>query len=438
MTTPTTIRPNIRSLIPFLVFLVFYLGLSIWSGDFYSIPMPTAFLVASAAAFALNRKQSLAEKTDIFAKGMGETNIMLMCLIFILAGSFAATAKAAGAVDATVLICRHLIPDQLLVAGFFLISCLISLAIGTSCGTIAAVMPIAAGLVQAMNLDICLMTGAVIGGAMFGDNMSMISDTTIAATRTQGVAMRDKFIMNLKMVLPAAAITLVIYLFTGQNDATLAPATTITFRDIVATLPYLLILAGAIAGLNVLLLLFIGTVLSIATGCLANDMTIFQMLTEGGKGIQSMSETLMVAILAGGLLHTIRHNGGIAYLMEKIERLINSERKCELGIMALVSCVNLFTANNTVAIVISGPIAKDLSNKYRCDSRRVASILDAASCAIQGLIPYGAQLLIAVGILKNTGLSTGALDLLGTLYYPILLGITLLISIALHRKSKQG
>ena len=434
MTTPTTTRPNIRSLIPFLVFLVFYLGLSIWSGDFYSIPMPTAFLVASAAAFALNRKQSLAEKTDIFAKGMGETNIMLMCLIFILAGSFAATAKAAGAVDATVLICRHLIPDQLLVAGFFLISCLISLAIGTSCGTIAAVMPIAAGLVQAMNLDICLMTGAVIGGAMFGDNMSMISDTTIAATRTQGVAMRDKFIMNLKMVLPAAAITLVIYLFTGQNDATLAPATTITFRDIVATLPYLLILADAIAGLNVLLLLFIGTVLSIATGCLANDMTIFQMLTEGGKGIQSMSETLMVAILAGGLLHTIRHNGGIAYLMEKIERLINSERKCELGIMALVSCVNLFTANNTVAIVISGPIAKDLSHKYGCDSRRVASILDAASCAIQGLIPYGAQLLIAVGILKNTGLATGALDLLGTLYYPILLGITLLISITLHRK----
>lgn len=434
MTTPTTIRPNIRSLIPFLVFLVFYLGLSIWSGDFYSIPMPTAFLVASAAAFLLNRKQSLAEKTDIFAKGMGETNIMLMCLIFILAGSFAATAKAAGAVDATVLICRHLIPDQLLVAGFFLISCLISLAIGTSCGTIAAVMPIAAGLVQAMNLDICLMTGAVIGGAMFGDNMSMISDTTIAATRTQGVAMRDKFIMNLKMVLPAAAITLVIYLFTGQNDAALAPASSITLRDFVATLPYLLILAGAITGLNVLLLLFVGTVLSIATGCLANEMTIFQMLTEGGKGIQSMSETLMVAILAGGLLHTIRHNGGIAYLMEKIERLINSERKCELGIMALVSCVNLFTANNTVAIVISGPIAKDLSHKYGCDSRRVASILDAASCAIQGLIPYGAQLLIAVGILKNTGLTTSALDLLGTLYYPILLGITLLISIALHRR----
>lgn len=437
MTTSTPTPPNLRSLIPFLVFLVFYLGLSIWSGDFYSIPMPTAFLVASASAFLLNRKQSLTEKTEIFAKGMGETNIMLMCLIFILAGSFAATAKAAGAVDATVLICRHLIPDQLLIGGFFIISCLISLAIGTSCGTIAAVMPIAAGLIQAMNLDVCLMTGAVIGGAMFGDNMSMISDTTIAATRTQGVAMRDKFIMNLKMVLPAAAITLLIYLLTSQTEVALAPATAISFRNIIATIPYLLILIGAIAGMNVMLLLFLGTVLSIATGCLSNQMTFFQMLTEGGKGIQSMAETLMVAILAGGLLHMIRHNGGIAFLMEKIERLIQSERKCEFGIMALVSCVNLFTANNTVAIVISGPIAKDLSQKYGCDSRRVASILDAASCAIQGLIPYGAQLLIAIGILKNTGLTTNTLDLLGALYYPLLLGITLLISISLHRQSKQ-
>ena len=439
MTSPisSTPRPSAYALLPFLVFVVFYLGLSLWSGDFYSIPMPTAFLVASATAFLMNRKTTLAEKTDTFAKGMGEPNIMIMCLIFILAGSFAATAKAAGAVDATVLICRHLIPDQLLIAGFFLISCLISLAIGTSCGTIAAVMPIAAGLVQAMDLDICLMAGAVIGGAMFGDNMSMISDTTIAATRTQNVAMRDKFIMNLKMVLPTACITLLIYLFTGQNATPPPPAATITLRDIAATLPYLLILGGAIAGMNVMALLFFGTVLSIATGCIAGQHPFLQMLTEGGKGIQSMSETLMVAILAGGLLHMIRHNGGIAFLMEKIERLINSNRKCELGIMALVSCVNLFTANNTVAIVVSGPIAKDLSNKYNCDPRRIASILDAASCAIQGIIPYGAQILIAVGILKNAGISIGALDLLGALYYPLLLGAALILSILLHGRFKR-
>lgn len=439
MTPPTssTPRPSAYALLPFLVFVVFYVGLSLWSGDFYSIPMPTAFLVASATAFLMNQKTTLAEKTETFAKGMGEPNIMIMCLIFILAGSFAATAKAAGAVDATVLICRHLIPDQLLIAGFFLISCLISLAIGTSCGTIAAVMPIAAGLVQAMDLDICLMAGAVIGGAMFGDNMSMISDTTIAATRTQNVAMRDKFIMNLKMVLPTACLTLLIYLFTGQNATPPPPAAAITLRDITATLPYLLILGGAIAGMNVMALLFFGTVFSIATGCIAGQHPFLQMLTEGGKGIQSMSETLMVAILAGGLLHMIRHNGGIAFLMEKIERLINSNRKCELGIMALVSCVNLFTANNTVAIVVSGPIAKDLSNKYGCDPRRIASILDAASCAIQGIIPYGAQILIAVGILKNAGISTGALDLLGALYYPLLLGAALILSILLHGRFKR-
>lgn len=439
MTSPisSTPRPSAYALLPFLVFVVFYLGLSLWSGDFYSIPMPTAFLVASATAFLMNRKVTLAEKTETFAKGMGEPNIMIMCLIFILAGSFAATAKAAGAVDATVLICRHLIPDQLLIAGFFLISCLISLAIGTSCGTIAAVMPIAAGLVQAMDLDICLMAGAVIGGAMFGDNMSMISDTTIAATRTQNVAMRDKFIMNLKMVLPTACLTLLIYLFTGQNATPPPPAATITLRDIAATLPYLLILGGAIAGMNVMALLFFGTVISIAIGCIAGQHPFLQMLTEGGKGIQSMSETLMVAILAGGLLHMIRHNGGIAFLMEKIERLINSNRKCELGIMALVSCVNLFTANNTVAIVVSGPIAKDLSNKYNCDPRRIASILDAASCAIQGIIPYGAQILIAVGILKNAGISMGALDLLGALYYPLLLGAALILSILLHGRFKR-
>lgn len=432
--TPQAPHPNARALLPFLVFLVFYLGLSLWSGDFYSIPMPIAFLVASASAFLLNRKQTLAVKTDVFSKGMGETNIMLMCLIFILAGSFAATAKAAGAVDATVLICRHLIPDQLIIAGFFLISCLISLAIGTSCGTIAAVMPIAAGLIQTMNLDLCLMAGAVIGGAMFGDNMSMISDTTIAATRTQAVAMRDKFIMNLKMVLPAAAITLIIYLIAGQNETPPPPAAAITLKDCISTLPYLVILGGAIAGVNVMALLFFGTLFSIAIGFFTTPITFVQFLNEGGKGVLSMSETLIVALLAGGLLHMIRHNGGITYLLEKIERLINSERKCELGIMAIVSCVNLFTANNTVAIVISGPIAKDLSNKYNCDPRRVASILDAASCAIQGLIPYGAQILIAVGILKNLGLPIGALDLLGALYYPILLGFTLITATLLHRR----
>lgn len=434
--TETAPKGHAIALLPFAIFLLFYLGLSLWSGDFYSIPMPLAFLVAGASAFCLNRpRRTLTEKMECFAKGMGESNIMIMCLIFILAGAFAATAKAAGAVDATVLICRHLIPNQLILCGFFLISCLISVAIGTSCGTIAAVMPIAVGLVEPMNISPTLMAGAVIGGAMFGDNLSMISDTTIAATRTQGVAMRDKFFANLKMVLPAAILAIVIYtsigILQGVSDAAEA-LPSITAWDLLFTVPYALILFGAIMGMNVIALLFSGTVLSITVGCLSSKLTFLTALSSGGAGIQAMSETLIVALLAGGLLHTIRQNGGIDFLLSQIERLVHSSKQCEFGIMMLVSCVNLFTANNTVAIVISGPIARMLSQKYGCEPKRIAGILDTASCAVQGIIPYGAQLLIAIGILKNAGISVHSLDLIGALYYPFLIGIALIIAILLH------
>ena len=431
-----TVRPNPIALIPFLIFLLFYLGLSIWTGDFYAIPMPIAFLVASVSAFVLNRKASLTEKMETFAKGMGESNIMIMCLIFVLAGAFAATAQAAGSVDATVLICRHLIPNQFIIPGFFIVSCLISLAIGTSCGTIAAVMPIAVGLIQTMHLDVALMTGAVIGGAMFGDNMSMISDTTIAATRTQGITMREKFLVNIRIALPTTLVTLCLYGFIGQTTQLPPTLAAITFQDILRTLPYLLILAGALAGLNVMLLLFLGTFISVFTGHFVSNIAFCELLTCGGRGIQSMADTLVIAILAGGLLHMIRHNGGITYLMMKIERFITSKCKCEFGIAALVGCINLFTANNTVAIVISGPIAKELSQKYGCDARRIASVLDSASCAVQGVIPYGAQLLIAIGILNGYQITLSALTLLGALYYPILLGVALIISILLKGHQK--
>jgi Na+/H+ antiporter NhaC len=436
LTQPNAPRPNPKALIPFLVFLLFYLGISLWTSDFYAIPMPIAFLVAAASAFTLNRKAKLSEKVELFAKGMGECDIMIMCLIFVLAGAFAATAQAAGSVDATVLICRHLIPDQFLIPGFFLISCLISLAIGTSCGTIAAVMPIAAGLIQSMNLDAALMAGAVIGGAMFGDNMSMISDTTIAATRTQGIAMREKFLTNIQIALPTTVVTLCIYFFVGKNTQLPPVLSDISFKDILATLPYLLILAGALSGFNVMALLFLGALLSVFTGHFVGDIAIRDLLTSSGRGIQSMADTLIIAILAGGLLHMIRSNGGIAYLMTKIERFVTSKWKCELGITALVGCVNLFTANNTVAIVIAGPIAKELSQKYGCNARRIASILDAASCTVQGLIPYGAQLLIAIGILNSCHISLSAFKLIGALYYPILLGFALIISILLNGRRK--
>ena len=422
---------SFTALIPFLVFLFFYLGLSIYAKDFYKVPMPVAFLVASASAFLLNRKKSLGEKMEIFAKGMGENNIMIMCLIFILAGAFAATAKAAGAVDATVLISRHFIPDALILPELFFLACFISLAIGTSCGTIAALTPIAAGLITSMGLSPALALGAVIGGAMFGDNMSMISDTTIAATRTQNVAMRDKFIMNLKMILPAALLTSLIY-FTAKTPGTIhAALPPLSWKHFLATTPYLLILAGALTGLNVMLLLFLGTVFAAFFGICCTPLTFWEALGNMGKGSLGMAETLIVAILAGGLLGMIRHNGGIRYLLEKIQYTIKGRYGCELGIMFLVGLVNLFTANNTVAIVVAGPVAKDLSDKYGCDPKRISSILDTASCAIQGLIPYGAQILIATGIASGSGIQISSLELIFSLYYPLLLGVALLLSIFL-------
>ncbi|MBR2723225.1 MAG: Na+/H+ antiporter NhaC family protein [Lentisphaeria bacterium] len=423
-----------KALVPFIVFMVFYLGLSVWAKDFYFVPMPVAFVVASATAFLLNRKQKFDEKVEIYAKGMGETNIMIMCLIFILAGAFSTVAKAMGAVDATVLIARHLIPSQFILAGFFLISCFISLAIGTSCGTIAALTPIAVGLIKAVGMPPALMLGAVIGGAMFGDNMSMISDTTIAATRTQNVAMRDKFITNFKMILPAAVLTVILYYFAGRNFAAGDKLDAVTLKHIFAVVPYIFILAGALLGMNVMALLFCGMIMAGAVGILNDSLTFKMTLTEVGRGALGMSETLIVAILAGGLLALIRYNGGISYLIGKIEKMIKSSRGCEAGIALLAAAVNLFTANNTVAIVVAGPIAKMLSDKYNCDGKRIAGILDTASCAVQGLIPYGAQILIAVGIANGAGIEVPAFGLTAALYYPMLLAVSLAAAIAIGRK----
>lgn len=430
--------PRFRALIPFFVFLVFYLGISIWANDFYFVPMPVAFIVASAAALLQDHKRSLNDKVEIYARGMGDGNIMIMCLIFILAGAFGSIAGAMGAVDATVLAARHLIPDSLILPGFFLISCFISLAIGTSCGTIAALTPIAVGLVNAMGIPPALMVGTVIGGAMFGDNMSMISDTTIAATRTQRVAMKDKFLMNLKISLPAAFAAVILYWFAGRAYSSSPDLPHISWQQTILILPYVSILIGALVGLNVMGLLFLGTVIAAVIGLSTGNLTFAAALKQTGAGTLGMAETLIVAILAGGLLSIIRHNGGISYLLMKIEKMISGKRGCELGVALLVGMVNLFTANNTVAIVISGPIAKVLSDKYHCDGRRIASILDTMSCVVQGLIPYGAQILIAIGVAKNAGIELASFDLIKYLFYPMILAIVLLLSIALAGVFKKG
>ena len=431
-----SIKPSSLALLPFLVFAAFYVGLSVWARDFYKVPMVIAFLVASAVSVALNSKKTLTEKIDMYSFGMGEINIMMMCLIFILAGAFATVAKGSGAVDAAVEIAQSLVPAKLMVAGVFLISCLISLSIGTSCGTIAAVMPIALGFVEPLHLSPALLMGSVIGGAMFGDNLSMISDTTIAATRTQDVQMRDKFKANFLVALPAALVALALYAIVGVSEGVVGPAPAVTWQHLLLVVPYVLILVLALLGFNVMALLFSGTALAALIGCCLGKFDFFGALELLGKGTLGMSETLIVAILAGGLFRSVQTNGGILWLTEKIAKLIRGPRTCEFGVFLLVSAVNMFTANNTVAIVIAGPIAKECSEKFGAKPVRIASVLDTASCVIQGLIPYGAQILIAIGVAKGLGMAIDSLSLISCLYYQILLALAVLVSIFVGRKTR--
>lgn len=436
-----TIRPNGLALIPFLVFAVFYVGLSVLAGrmgldmPWYRVPMPIAFMVASALSLAIGRRRSFEERVETYARGMGEPNIMMMCLIFIFAGVFASIAKGSGAVDAAVVLARAIIPEKLMVAGVFLVSCLISLAIGTSCGTIAAVTPVALGFAEPLRLDPALLIGAVVGGSMFGDNLSMISDTTIAATRTQGVRMKDKFLANGLISAPAALVALFLYAMSGSAAGTVeAPA--VTWSHFVLVLPYVMVLALAIAGFNVMALLFSGTVMAVAIQGLLGKFALFDVMDMLGKGALGMGETLIVALLAGGLFKSVQENGGIAWLTDCISKVIKGRKSCELGVFLLVSLVNCFTANNTVAIVIAGPIAKECSAKFNVDSVRVASILDTASCFVQGLIPYGAQILIAIGVASGLGIAVDSLSLIKCLYYPPLLAIAVFASIVFANPRK--
>ena len=429
------------ALLPFAVFLVFYLGLSIYANDFYSVPMPIAFIVASATAFLIDFKTKLSDKVEVYAKGMGDSNIMIMCLVFILAGAFASVAKEMGAVDAAVRIAQYFVPANMMLCGVFLVSCFISLSIGTSCGTIGVITPIAIGLALKINIPVELMLGAVVGGAMFGDNMSMISDTTIAATRTQSVAMRDKFITNLRIAVPAAIAAVVLYLFLGSSaDVSAADIVAkITWEDAFLVAPYVFVLIFALVGVNVMSVLFLGIVMTTVIGLCYKKFEFFAALQSMGAGSLGMSETLIVALLAGGLLGLIRYYGGISYLLATVNKFIKGIRGCEFGVSLVVSAVNLITANNTVAIVIAGPVARELSEKYGCNPKRIAAILDVASCIVQGLIPYGAQILIAVGVATNPetfNLEVSALALIKTMYYQLLMIVALIAFIVISGKKK--
>ena len=443
-----SIRPNSLALVPFAVFAAFYVGLSLYASHlgfempWYKVSMPVAFLVASAVSLLIGRR-GLDEKVEIYARGMGEPNIMIMCLIFILAGAFATIAKGSGAVDAAVAIAQSLVPAKLMVAGVFLVSCLISLAIGTSCGTIAAVAPIALGFAEPLQLNPALLTGAVVGGSMFGDNLSMISDTTIAASRTQGVTMKDKFLANGLIAAPAALVALFLYAISGSAAGAVdAPA--VTWQHIVLVVPYVFVLILALCGFNVMALLFSGTVLSAAIGAALGRFAFFGTAENAGimdllgKGTLGMGETLIVALLAGGLFKSVQSNGGILWLTDRIAKVIRGRRTCEIGIFLLIAAVNCFTANNTVAIVIAGPIAKECADKFGADHVRIASILDTVSCVVQGLIPYGAQILIAMGVAKGLDMSIDSLALLKCLYYQPLLAFAVIASIILAgRRTKS-
>ena len=408
------------SLSPLFVFLTLYLVTSIIAQDFYKVPITVAFLISTIYAFT-TLKGSVNKRIGVFAKGAGNSSMVLMLLIFILAGAFASSAKEVGAVDATVNATLRLLPSSLILPGIFLASCFISLSIGTSCGTIAALTPIAVGMAQHEGISLPLMVGLVVGGTYFGDNLSFISDTTIIATQTQGCKMNDKFKVNIKIVAPVAVLMLILYYALGTEITGTHEVDSVDYWKV---MPYVVVIITALFGVNVLLVLIIGLILTAVIGIIEGTFDIFGWFSAVNSGIMGMAELIVVTILAGGMLSIIRHNGGIDYIIEKLTRRINGKRGAEATIAALVCLVNICTANNTVAIITSGSIANDIATRYHIDKRRSASILDTASCFMQGLLPYGAQVLIAASL---SGLNP--LSIITYLYYPLAIGIALVLCI---------
>lgn len=419
--TPIVNKPNGMALMPLLVFLCLYLVTSIIVNDFYKVPITVAFLVASVYAVATTKGLSLNDRIIQYSSGAANKNIMMMIWIFVLAGAFAQSAKAMGAIDATVNLTLHLLPDSLLLAGVFLASCFISLSIGTSVGTIVALVPVAVGIASKTDVGIPFMTALVIGGAFFGDNLSFISDTTIAATRTQGCQMRDKFKMNMLIALPAAIVVFVYYIFYGSNVEILAPESNIEWGKVI---PYIIVLVTAVAGVNVMLVLLLGLISTGVIGMAYGAFDFFGWFGAMGEGITGMGELIIITLMAGGMLELIRFNGGVDYILHKLTKKVSGKRGAEFSIAALVSLANVCTANNTIAIITVGPLASEIADEYRIDKRRSASILDIFSCVVQGIIPYGAQMLIAAELAR-----VSPLNIIGYLYYPMVLCIFAILSI---------
>lgn len=422
--TPIVNKPNAWALSPLAVFLCMYLITSLIIGDFYKVPITVAFMVSSVYAVAITKGLGLNDRLMQYSVGASNKNIMLMIWIFIMAGAFAESAKEMGAIDATVNLTMHLLPGNLLLAGIFLASCFISLSIGTSVGTIVALVPVAAGIAARTDVSVVFMTAIVVGGAFFGDNLSFISDTTIAATRTQGCVMRDKFRANFMIAIPAALLVFVYYIFYGSHIEVTQEAGHIEWMKVI---PYIVVLGTAIAGMNVMLVLILGILSTGVIGMACGSFDVFGWLGGMGKGITGMGELIIITLMAGGMLELIRFNGGIDYILHRLTRHVSNKRGAELSIAALVSLANICTANNTIAIITVGPLANEIAEQYKVDKRKSASILDTFSCVVQGLIPYGAQMLIAAGLTRQSPLS-----IMQYLYYPMALGVVALASIMLR------
>lgn len=414
-------KKGLLALSPLFVFTGLFLGISLLVNDFYKVPMTVVFVISSVYALIITKGLKTEERIRLFSKGAGEPNLMLMVWIFILAGAFASSAKEMGAIDAMVNLTLYMLPDNLLLAGLFLSACLISLSIGTSVGTIVALVPVASGIAAKTGIDTSLMLGAVVGGAFFGDNLSFISDTTVVATRTQGCELKDKFKVNFRIVLPAAVVIFLLYIVIG-SEMTYSHSS--LSMEWVKVIPYLVVLIFAVIGMNVMTVLILGNLLTGLIGLLAGTFTLSGWFGAMGGGITSMGELIIISMLAGGLLEVIRHNGGIDYIIARMTRYVNGKRGAELSIAFLVSLTNMCTANNTIAILSVGNLAKNIADKYGVDRRKSASILDTFSCCVQGLIPYGAQLLMASGLAHVNPVS-----IIPCLYYPMVMGVFALMSI---------
>lgn len=424
-------KKGLLALSPLFLLIVLIVAFTVYSVDAShkdtNLSLTVAFMISSIYAIAISGGMPIKSRVDTYSKGAGANNLMLMLWIYVLAGSFAASAKAMGAVDATVNLALCILPASMILPGLFLAACFISVSIGTSVGTVVALVPIAAGLAHSMDVNIGMMTAIIVGGAYFGDNLSFISDTTVVATQTQNCKMSDKFRVNSLIVVPAAVIVLAIYAVMGIG---LQAPTDIPEVEYVKVLPYLVVLVTAVAGMNVMAVLTMGTLLCgvIGVSCQLLGATggydLFGWFSAMGNGIIGMGELVIIAMMAGGMLEIIRENGGINYIIDKITAHVSNKRGAELSIAALVSMVNVCTANNTVAILTVGNIAKKIGDKFGVDNRKAASILDTFSCTVQGLIPYGVQMLLAAGLANLS-----PMDILPYLYYPLAIGIAALFSI---------